>query len=346
MASAPRELSQKQLKRYYRPRLFQLPRLDRPETLKQKVVRASRRARYLIVPALFNEAWECVTDPAAAFFILSSPRVHPAYRMTVARKAKLAWRMRRTTRKVVTGSSWRAHLAMAAKLLEIPPEVEGVVVECGAFQGGSTANLSLVCDIVGRDLIVYDSFEGLPPPTPGDRIANVWGTGMWAGSLDAVQRHVRRYGAIDRCTFRKGWFADTLPQHTERVVLCYLDVDYQASLHDCLTNLWPKLVDDKGYLFVDDYPLLELCALFWSETYWKRYFDSAPPGLIGSGSGVALGHFYLGPFPEPLPAHRAGSVGYTRKDQSGLWDFFPDAAPRASRCSSGTSGADRQICAP
>ena len=40
--------------------------------------------------------------------------------------------------------------------------MEGVVVECGCFLGGSTANLSLVCEVVGRELIVYDSFEGLP----------------------------------------------------------------------------------------------------------------------------------------------------------------------------------------
>ena len=317
------ELSRKELKRQYRPRLFKLPPVDRPETFRQKLVRARKRVKNIIVPALFNKAWNLGTGPAAAFFILSGPAIHPAYGMTRRRKAQLALRMRRTTRHVVTGSSWRAHLAMAAKLLEIPPDVQGVVVECGSFQGGSTANLSLVCDIVGRELIVYDSFEGLPPPTPGDSIANPYGTGLWAGSLEVVQDHVRRYGAIDVCTFRKGWFADTTSQHTDPIVLCFLDVDYQASLHDCLTNLWPKLVP-KGYMFLDDFVFLELCALFWSERYWRTYFDTTPPGLIGAGTGVGLGNFYLGPFQERRAAHSAASVAYARKDLSGLWDFFPD----------------------
>ena len=38
--------------------------------------------------------------------------------------------------------------------------------------GGSTANLSLACEIAGRELIVYDSFEGLPSPDPGDKYGN------------------------------------------------------------------------------------------------------------------------------------------------------------------------------
>jgi hypothetical protein len=317
------EPSPRELKRQYKGRLFHLPKLDRPETLPQKARRARSRFKGFILPALLRRGWSFGTAPAAVYFILYSPRIHPSYGMTLWRKALLAWRMRRTVRKVVTGSSWRAHLAMAVKLLEIPPDVEGAVVECGSFQGGSTANLSLVCDIVGRELIVYDSFEGLPPPTPGDTIANQMGTGLFAGSLPTVQDHVRRFGAIDVCTFRKGWYADTMSQHTEPVVLCFLDVDYQASLHDCMIHLWPKL-QPQGYVFLDDFPFLELCALFWSERYWKTYFDTTPPGLVGAGTGIGLGNFYLGPFQPRILAQDPSSVAYTRKDLSGHWDFYPE----------------------
>src|SRR5690606_5508207 len=113
-----------------------------------------------------------------------NPRIRAEYGMTVRRKVVLAWRIHRVTRKVVTGTSYKAHLAMASKLLEIPSNVKGAVVECGCFLGGSTACLSIICAAVGRELIVYDSFEGLPPPTPGDRMASPWGTGVYAGSLE------------------------------------------------------------------------------------------------------------------------------------------------------------------
>jgi O-methyltransferase len=323
MANPVDEPSHRELRRRYQGRLFHLPKVDRPETVRQKARRARNRFKGFILPALLRKGWGAASAPAAAYFILYSPRIHPSYDMTLRRKATLAWRMRRTVGKVVTGSSWRAHLAMAAKLLEIPPDVEGVVVECGSFQGGSTANLSLVCEIVGRELIVYDSFEGLPEPTPGDAIATPMATGLFAGSLPTVREHVRRFGAIDVCTFRKGWYSETMSQHTEPVVLCFLDVDYQASLHDCLIHLWPKL-QPTGYLFLDDFPFLELCALFWSERYWRTYFDTTPPGLVGAGSGVGLGHVYLGPYQPRNLAHDPGSVAYTRKDLSGHWDFFPD----------------------
>ena len=134
---------------------------------------------------------------------------------------------------------------MAVKLLEIPPEVEGVVVECGCYLGGSTANLSLACEIAGRELIVYDSFEGLPSPDPGDRYGIARPRAFCKADLDRCKENVQRHGAIDRCTFVKGFFADTLAHHDRPVVLCFLDVDLQASLHDCVINLWP-LLTEKG----------------------------------------------------------------------------------------------------
>jgi O-methyltransferase len=272
--------------------------------------------------------WELVTFPSTMFYLLFDPRIHPAYRLTWPRKIRLAYRMWRTTREVFTGTSYKAHLAMAVKLLEIPPEVEGAVVECGCYLGGSTANLSLACEVVGRELIVYDSFEGLPPPTANDKYAKDEATGFLRAELDAVRENVRRFGAVDRCSFRKGWFSDTLSQHTEAVVLAFLDVDYQASLDDCIRNLWPHLTD-RGYVFIDEYVLTDYCALFWSERYWKTHFDTTPPGLIGAGSGVGVGQYYLGPFEEwnwaAEVAHSPTSIAYTRKDFSGYWAYYPDS---------------------
>ena len=56
------------------------------------------------------------------------------------------------TIRIQTGTSYKSHLAMALKILETPPAVLGDVVECGTWKGGSAANLSLVCRIVGRPL--------------------------------------------------------------------------------------------------------------------------------------------------------------------------------------------------
>jgi len=257
-------------------------------------------------------------------FVLDSRAIHPSYRMSWAKKTKLAARMYRNTRRIETGTSYKAHLAMAAKLLEIPPDTKGAVVECGCWLGGSTPTLSLICDLVGRDLIVYDSFEGLPRGEPNDKYAPAPAEGLYRGDLDVVRSNVERWGVIGRCQFRKGWFQDTLPHHTEPVVLCFLDVDYQASLHDCVINLWPHLTE-QGYVFIDEYVLVDYCALFFSERFWKQYFDAPPPGLMGTGTGVGVGQYYLGPFDWLIDPT---SVAYTRKDSYGLWDYVrDDAAP-------------------
>jgi hypothetical protein len=270
--------------------------------------------------------YDLVTLPFTIHFLLSSPFIDPSYKLGPWRRFRFGLRLYRNTRRIWTGVSWRAHLVMAVKLFELPPSVPGVVVECGCFRGGTTANLSLMCELVGRELYVYDSFEGLPAPTEGDKFANPEGRGFLSAGLEQVKQHVAEHGAIDVCTFVKGWFEDTTPHHKPRIALMFLDVDYQASLTDCVLNLWPKLAE-RGYCFIDEYNHNDYCALFWSERFWSTYFDRTPPGLMGSGTGVGVGGFYLGgnfslknkyTFAHPV------SIAYTRKHWSGYWNFDPD----------------------
>lgn len=271
-------------------------------------------------------AYEVLSLPVLTVFLFHDRRIDAAYRFTWRRRFRLARQLHRTTRHVETGTSNRAHMAMAAKILQIPPGVDGVIVEAGCWKGGTTANLSLVADLVGRDLIVYDSFEGLPAPVEGDRWANPLGEGAFRGELDEVRANVETYGALDRCTFRKGWFADTLGDHTEPIVAAFVDVDHQASMHQCVLGLWPHLTD-AGYFFVDEYVRLDYCALFFSERFWRTYFDRPPPGLMGAGTGIAVGQYFLGPYRSMSPLQEPRSVGWTRKDFYGAWDFEPDDVP-------------------
>jgi len=265
------------------------------------------------------EAYQALSLPLVAWFGLNKRYLHSDYQVTFRRGLLFVHRLWRNTRRIETGTSYKAHVAMAAKLLQMPASQPGVVVECGCWNGGTSANLSLICEFVGRDLIIYDSFEGLPAATDGDRHAHVGSEGMYCGDLETVRANVERYGSIDRVRFVKGWFSDTLPSHDEPIALMFLDVDYQASLHDCIVNRWPHLAP-KGYCFIDEVVLLDYCGLFWSESFWRKYFGTTPPGLMGSGTGVGVGQYYLGPFDWKVDPT---SVAYTRKDFSGYWGFEP-----------------------
>jgi len=277
-----------------------------------------------------GRTYRFLTGPLAIIFLTHSHKVHPGYGMTWSRRMRLGFRFWRNHARITSGTSWRAHLVIAMRLLEIAPTVKGCVVECGCWKGGATANLSLICQITGRTLKVYDSFEGLPAPVAGDRIAqktfkNGFIPGIFGGSLDEVTASVRRYGALDACEFYQGWFEDTLPLHEGDIVLAFWDVDFFSSLHDCLLNLWPSIIDG-GFVFMDEYRNIDYCAVFYSEKFWDKYFSCVPPGLVGIGTGVQVGMFYTDPTIkfDRRALQRPESIAYSIKGTRAVWEFYPD----------------------
>jgi O-methyltransferase len=277
-----------------------------------------RVARFLM------KAYYVLSVPICILFILHSKRIHPSYRMTWLRKYRLGLRMFFNTIRIPTATSYKSHLVMGLKILETLPDDPGDVIECGAWKGGSAANLSLICGIVGRKLKIYDSFEGLPEGKPGDREASHYKPGDFCGHLDEVKANIQRYGAIECCEFVQGEYEETLPMLKAPVLLAFLDVDLEASLDVCVRNIWPNLVD-QGYIFIDEFVGLDYCSLFYSERYWRQHFDQTPPGLIGAGTGLPLGEFYIGPWEERTdhPMQHANGGAYTRKGMSGFWTYYP-----------------------
>jgi len=278
---------------------------------------------------LFLEAlkrvWYVINLPFAIALILGSSRIHPAYRVGWFRRVGLGLMMFWNKLRIPTGTSYKAHLAMALKILELPPDLEGDVVECGCWKGGSSANLSLVCRLAGRKLVIYDSFEGLPVPKADDREGAGYKEGEYCGTLPEVRANISRGGALEVCEFVEGWFDKTLPGSTGKIALLFLDVDLEDSLNTCVKHLWPRLVEG-GYLFTDECVALDYVALFWSERWWRENFDCTPPGLIGAGTGLPLGEFYIGPWSErgEHPGQHASTGAYTRKSFSGYWDYYPE----------------------
>ncbi len=267
-----------------------------------------------------------LTAPASIFFILHSRRFHPAYRMHLGKRMLLGLRMFWNRLRVPTLTNPKAHLAMAMKILEFAPEVPGDVLECGTYKGGTAVNLSLVCRIAGRKLKVYDSFAGLPPGEAGDREAAHYQPGDFTGTLAEVRSNIERHGAPECCQLIPGWFQQTLPSLREPVLLAYLDVDLQASLHTCVKHIWPNLVEG-GYIFIDECASTDYCALFYSESWWHTHFGQTPPGLIGAGTGLPLGEYFIGPYAEAAdhPLQHMITGAYTRKGMSGFWSFRPQA---------------------
>jgi O-methyltransferase len=172
-------------------------------------------------------------------------------------------------------------------ILSLPRSVEGVLVEAGCYKGASTAKLSLAADIVGRDLVVFDSFQGLPQNAvrPDN---DIFGRGYdlfagnYAGDLDTVRANVTKFGAINRCRFIPGWFDDTMPAFKEPVAAAFLDVDLASSTRTCLKYLFPLLAPG-GVIYSHDGKFLQVIEVFNDDDFWLKELGCTKPPMPGLG---------------------------------------------------------------
>jgi hypothetical protein len=71
------------------------------------------------------------TVPYYTLVILQSRQIDRSYSMSTVRKLRLGWSMFFNCLRIPTGTNYRAHLLMARRILETPPDIQGDVIECG-----------------------------------------------------------------------------------------------------------------------------------------------------------------------------------------------------------------------
>ena len=144
----------------------------------------------------------------------------------------------------------------------IERNVPGDVLEAGVWRGGMTIFMRGVLKALednNRQVLVVDSFEGLPDP---DEAADSfgWESGAMAVSLDEVKSNFARYGLLDnQVNFIKGYFNESLPSaNISSLAVLRVDADLYESTLDVLSNLYAKL-SVGGYAVFDDYLNLVDC---------------------------------------------------------------------------------------
>ncbi|HEV3002126.1 MAG TPA: TylF/MycF/NovP-related O-methyltransferase [Solirubrobacteraceae bacterium] len=147
--------------------------------------------------------------------------------------------------------------------------IEGDVVECGVWRGGSmqaVARTLIAAGDTGRDLHLFDTFEGMPPAGERDvrhdgrpaakllatlpRDSKTWAV----ASLEDVQQGFAQVPyPRERVHFVKGLVEETVPARApDRIALLRLDTDWYESTRHELRHLYPRLVSG-GVLILDDY---------------------------------------------------------------------------------------------
>jgi O-methyltransferase len=171
-------------------------------------------------------------------------------------------------------------------ILSVPDYIHGCIVEASCYQGGSTAKFSIAAKIANRELVVFDSFEGLPMHNePLDKGVPGWHArppGSFSASLNEVISNVDRYGKLEVCEFIKGWFDDTMPKFSRQVAAAYLDVNLASSTRTCLKYLYPLLAAGSTLLSDDGYSPL-ICDVFSNDEFWQKEVGYPKPHVEGLG---------------------------------------------------------------
>jgi hypothetical protein len=169
----------------------------------------------------------------------------------------------------MTGTD-KLHALISAVRYVARYNIPGDVVECGVWRGGSMHVVARVLDqhgVYDRDLYLYDTFEGMTPPTVEDvrfdgqsaaaRLAesDKQTSMVWAfASLEDVKDGFSRVPyPTERLHFIKGPVEETVPKYLpEKISILRLDTDwYESTAHE-LTHMYDRLVPG-GVLMIDDY---------------------------------------------------------------------------------------------
>jgi O-methyltransferase len=176
--------------------------------------------------------------------------------------------IKRVRRQTMTTAQRIAALCDSVEYL-VRSRIEGAIVECGVWKGGSMMAVALTLNRLGetdRDLYLFDTFTGLPQPGTADcsspydgyDIHRRWRRKRRSGWVSVPGAEVRRNLEStgyppEHIHLVEGMVEETVPEHApERIALLRLDTDWYESTRHELEHLYPRLVPS-GVLIVDDY---------------------------------------------------------------------------------------------
>jgi hypothetical protein len=149
-------------------------------------------------------------------------------------------------------------------------KIEGDIVECGVWRGGSCMLIAKTLahfKDTSRSIHLYDTFEGMPAPTQADvardghRLEKQWNEmekethNEWCyASLVDVKRNLSSVEyPQEKIQYVIGKVEDTIPsQMPKSISLLRLDTDWYESTKHEMQHLYP-LLKTGGPLLIDDY---------------------------------------------------------------------------------------------
>lgn len=180
--------------------------------------------------------------------------------------------IKRVRRHTMTTSPRIAALCDSVRYI-VERRLQGALVECGVWRGGSMMAVALTLLRLGqtdRDLYLFDTFGGMPQPSGQDTdspydgydLHERWRRKRRQGSdnswnyvtIESVRARIESTGyPPERIHLVKGLVEETIPDRApDQLALLRLDTDWYASTRHEMRHLYPRLTDS-GVLILDDY---------------------------------------------------------------------------------------------
>jgi len=130
-------------------------------------------------------------------------------------------------------------------------KIDGDVIECGVYRGGTLIELAKKLRIINSDKIFYalDTFEGHPYTDEGtEHIKDHFSDTDIIKVRNVIEKH-----QLNNVKLLKGKFIDTFPSLTKKkFCFAHLDCDLYQSYKECLEFLLPRM-EKNGIIWFDDY---------------------------------------------------------------------------------------------
>jgi O-methyltransferase len=175
-----------------------------------------------------------------------------------------------TVRPYTMTSNEKLYALVTAVRYVVDAGIEGDLVECGVWRGGSmhaVARTLLAKGVTDRDLHLFDTFSGMTEPTErdvslhvgksaselletSDRTSHTWAV---ASREDVEEGLATLDYPQERFHLVEGPVEETIPGGApQRIALLRLDTDWYESTRHELEHLYPRL-SPGGVLIIDDY---------------------------------------------------------------------------------------------
>ena len=139
------------------------------------------------------------------------------------------------------------NLSLLQQLVRHAIKLHGDYWECGVYNGGTASIIhSLIPE--DRNLVLFDSFEGLPPETQYDNFHK-------KGDFNDVdyERVKDYFSNNNNVKIVKGFIPETFKNFTEsKICFVHIDLDLYEGYKKTLEFVWPRLVPG-GVIALDDY---------------------------------------------------------------------------------------------